>query len=285
MAPRENAGGLRSGGTPGRARQLSVRAGEPGPPSPAPTSPAPPSHPAPAARAGFAAQQRCGAVQRPGREGAAGQGARKNRTAEEGAESGVGGGKKEGRTRREPGEGPGRKARARSSPAASSKAGRLPELPAPPIRGAGPGQSAAPTEGQARSGSRGVPGARGRARGPPPSELRKRGPAPARTRPFPADPRPLSALTCGALATRPHSPAWTLHVSRAASAYCYVCSPSPKPFHPPADALPGAASSCSSRPVYFYPPPGPACSHSPDLQVLSRRSCPGMTRVSVAFAC
>ena len=197
----------------------------------------------------------------------------------------MGGGKKEGRTRREPGEGPGRKARARSSPSASSKAGRLPGLPAPPIRGAGPGQSAAPTEGQARSGSRGVPGARGRARGPPPSELRKRGPAPARTRPFPADPRPLSALTCGALATRPHSPAWTLHVSRAASAYCYVCSPSPKPFHPPANALPGAASSCSSRPVYFYPPPGPACSHSPDLQVLSRRSCPGMTRVSVAFAC
>ena len=42
VAPRENAGGLRSGGTPGRARQLSVRAGEPGPPPRPPRLPHPP---------------------------------------------------------------------------------------------------------------------------------------------------------------------------------------------------------------------------------------------------
>lgn len=84
-------------------------------------------------------------------------------------EKGERGGRREEReerekTRKERDEGSGRKARARNSPAFSSKAGQLPGSPAPPIPGAGPGRSAAPTGGQARSSSRGLPGARGHAR-------------------------------------------------------------------------------------------------------------------------
>lgn len=129
----------------------------------APWSLPPPSHPAP--EASRPAALRPGAV--PGAGGRRTPGARRNRTAEEKEERGVGGERKGRRGRRLGQSGPrgrgGRLGRGAPRPPPRRLAGCRGSA-APPIPGAGPGRSAAPTEGQARSSSRGVPGARGHAR-------------------------------------------------------------------------------------------------------------------------